>query len=90
SGRRVVGELRRPSGRPLRAEDSVLVALGVYSACEGGDGYAVPEAQPACANRKTAPRAVDLLIEYIVDSLKGRIEAPKDSRIVQAGNANPG
>ncbi|MEA2723388.1 MAG: hypothetical protein QOH59_1159 [Gemmatimonadales bacterium] len=90
SGRRVVGELRRPSGRALAPEDSVRVALGVYSACEGGDGYSVPEAQPACANRESAPRAVDLLIEYIVDSLKGRIEAPKDSRVVQAGNANPG
>ena len=66
------------------------VALGVYSACEGGDGYSVPEAQPACANRKSAPRAVDLLIEYIVDSLKGQIELPRGSRVVQAGNANPG
>jgi len=90
SGRRVVGDLRRSSGRALAAGDSVRVALGVYSACEGGDGYSVPEAQPACANRDSAPRAVDLLIEYIIDSLKGRIEAPKDSRVVQAGNANPG
>ncbi|HEY8195707.1 MAG TPA: bifunctional metallophosphatase/5'-nucleotidase [Gemmatimonadales bacterium] len=90
SGRRVVGELRRPSGRTLAAEDSIRVALGVYSACEGGDGFSVPEAQPACANRASAPRAVDLLIEYIIDSLKGRIEAPQDSRVVQAGNANPG
>ncbi|MEO8089829.1 MAG: bifunctional metallophosphatase/5'-nucleotidase [Gemmatimonadales bacterium] len=90
SGRRVVGDLRRPSGRTLGDQDSVRVALGVYTACEGGDGYAVPEAQPACANRGSAPRAVDLLIEYIVDSLKGRIEAPKDSRVVQTGNTNPG
>lgn len=90
SGRRLVGDLRRSSGGTLAPEDSVRVALGAYSACEGGDGYSVPEAAPACANRKSAPRAVDLLIQYITDSLKGRIEAPKNSRIVQAGNANPG
>jgi 5'-nucleotidase / UDP-sugar diphosphatase len=90
SGRRVVGDIRRPSGRTLAPGDSVRVAFGVYSACEGGDGYSVPEAQTVCANRKAAPRAVDLLIQYIADSLKGRIEAPRNSRVVQAGNANPG
>jgi 2',3'-cyclic-nucleotide 2'-phosphodiesterase (5'-nucleotidase family) len=90
SGRRLIGDLRRPTGRTLALEDSIRVAFGVYSACEGGDGYSVPEAEPACANRESAPRAVDLLIQYIADSLKGRIEAPKDSRVVQAGNANPG
>jgi 2',3'-cyclic-nucleotide 2'-phosphodiesterase (5'-nucleotidase family) len=90
SGRRLVGDIRRASGRTLGPDDSVRVALGVYSACVGGDGYSVPEAQPACANWESAPRAVDLLIQYIADSLKGRIEAPKNSRVVQAGNANPG
>lgn len=90
SGRRLVGDLRRESGRTLAPDDSVRVAFGVYSACEGGDGYSVPEAQAACANREAAPRAVDLLIQYIADSLQGRIEAPKNSRVVQAGNANPG
>jgi 2',3'-cyclic-nucleotide 2'-phosphodiesterase (5'-nucleotidase family) len=90
SGRRLVGDIRQASGRPLAPEDSVRVAFGVYSACEGGDGYSVPEARSACVNRQSAPRAVDLLIQYIADSLKGRIEAPKSSRVVQAGNANPG
>jgi 2',3'-cyclic-nucleotide 2'-phosphodiesterase (5'-nucleotidase family) len=90
SGRRLVGDIRRASGRTVAPNDSVRVAFGVYSACEGGDGYWVPEAQRACANRESAPRAVDLLIQYIADSLKGRIEAPKNSRVVQAGNANPG
>ena len=90
SGRRLVGEIRRASGGTLAPNDSVRVAFGVYSACEGGDGYSVPEAQPACANRESAPRAVDLLIQYIADSLKGRIEAPKNARVVQAGNENPG
>ena len=90
SGRRLVGEIRRASGRTLAPSDSVRVAFGVYSACEGGDGYSVPEARPSCTNRESAPRAVDLLIQYIADSLKGRIEAPKNSRVVQVGNANPG
>jgi hypothetical protein len=90
SGRRLVGDLRRSSGRTVAPHDSVQVALGVYSACAGGDGYWVPEAASACANRQSAPRAVDLLIQYIADSLKGRIEPPKNLRIVQAGNANPG
>jgi 5'-nucleotidase len=90
SGRRLVGDIRRASGGTLAPGDSVRVAFGVYSACEGGDGYSVPEAQSACANRQSAPRAVDLLIQYIADSLKGRIEAPKNSRVLQAGNANPG
>ena len=90
SGRRVVGDIRRSSGLKLGPGDSVRVAFGVYSACEGGDGYSVPEAQVACADRTSAPRAVDLLIQYLADSLKGRIEAPKNSRVVQAGNTNPG
>ncbi len=90
SGRRLVGDIRRASGSALAPGDSVRVAFGVYSACEGGDGYSVPEAQSACASRQSAPRAVDLLIQYIADSLKGRIEAPKNSRVMQAGNANPG
>jgi 5'-nucleotidase/UDP-sugar diphosphatase len=90
SGRRLVGDLRRPSGGTVAPEDSVRVAFGVYPACAGGDGYSVPEAASACANRESAPRAVDLLIQYITDSLQGRIEAPKNSRVVQAGNTNPG
>jgi 5'-nucleotidase len=90
SGRRLVGDIRRSSGLKLGSEDSVRVAFGVYSACEGGDGYSVPDAQSACADRASAPRAVDLLIQYIADSLKGQIRAPKNSRVVQAGNTNPG
>jgi 5'-nucleotidase len=90
SGRRVVGDIRRSSGLKLGPEDSVRVAFGVYSACEGGDGYSVPEAELACADRASAPRAVDLLIRYLADSLKGRIEIPRNSRVVQVGNANPG
>ena len=91
--------LRRPAGRRDRAEgtaspigpkDSVDVAFPAYPACHGGDGYAVPEAQSACAGEKSGPRAADLLSRYVTDSLKGKVEAPADGRITRAGNTNPG
>jgi 5'-nucleotidase / UDP-sugar diphosphatase len=90
SGSRIVGEIRRSQGAVLGPRDTVVVALGVYTACDGGDGYIIPEAAPACGRRDAAPRAVDLLTRYIADSLKGRIDPPRDSRVVEAGNTNPG
>jgi hypothetical protein len=33
---------------------------------------------------------VDLLSRYITDSLGGRIDAPKDARVVEAQTTNPG
>jgi hypothetical protein len=66
------------------------VAVPVYPACEGGDGYEIPEAAPACASRSNAPRAADLLVRYISDSLNGEVTAPTAGRIVRAGNTNPG
>jgi 2',3'-cyclic-nucleotide 2'-phosphodiesterase (5'-nucleotidase family) len=90
SGSRIVGDVRRSQGAVLGPQDTVVVAFGAYSACDGGDGYDVPEATPACGRREAAPRALDLLTRYITDSLKGRIEPPKDSRVVEAGNTNPG
>jgi 5'-nucleotidase/UDP-sugar diphosphatase len=90
SGSRIVGEVRRSQGAVLGLKDTVVVAFGVYTACEGGDGYRVPEAKPACGRQEAAPRALDLLTRYITDSLKGRIEPPSTSRVVQTGNTNPG
>ncbi len=89
SGRRV-GSIRWMGGGNLEPGDSLRVAMGAYTACEGGDGYDVPQASAACARRAEAPRAVDLLIQYLSDSLDGRIQAPENSRVVQAGNTNPG
>ena len=86
----MVGELRRGDGRVLAARDTVKAAFGVYMACELGDGYSVPEAAPACTHVESAPRAVDLLMRYIADSLGGRIEAPNASRMVEANKTNPG
>ena len=90
SGSRIVGEIRRSQGAVLGPGDTVVVAFGAYTACDGGDGYQVPEAMPACGRREAAPRALDLLTRYITDSLKGRIDPPRDSRVVEAGNTNPG
>lgn len=90
SGSRLLGDIRRSGGGVLPPGDTVRVALGAYSACDRGDGYEVPEAASACAQRDSAPRAADLLIQYIADSLDGRIETPKSSRVLQAGNTNPG
>jgi 5'-nucleotidase len=90
SGNRVVGDLRRANGKVLAADDTVSAAFGIYPACRGGDGYSVPEAANACSRQESAPRAVDLLTRYIADSLGGKIEAPKSSRVVEAGKTNPG
>jgi len=89
SGNRLVGDVRR-GGRAIAPGDSIRVAFGVYPACRGGDGYQLPEASAACAQQASAPRAVDLLMRYISGSLGGRIETPKNSRVVQAGHTNPG
>jgi 2',3'-cyclic-nucleotide 2'-phosphodiesterase (5'-nucleotidase family) len=90
SGARVVGELRRGDGKVLAPGDTVTAAFSVYPACEGGDGYSVPEAASACGQRTSAPRAVDLVTRYITDSLGGRIQAPKSSRVVENRKTNPG
>ena len=90
SGHRIVGDIRRSTGAVLRSADTVRVASGAYTACEKGDGYQVPEAASVCVQQDSAPRAADLLIRYIADSLNGRIEQPRSSRVIQAGNTNPG
>jgi 5'-nucleotidase len=90
SGNRIQGEVRRVGGGVLQAGDTLRVAVPVYPACDGGDGYVIPEAGPACANRSAAPRAADLLVRYISDSLSGQVTAPAGGRIVRAGNTNPG
>ena len=90
SGNRIVGPIQRASGGTLGSGDSVTVSFAAYSACRGGDDYSVPEAGSACARADAAPRALDLFIKYLADSLGGRIEAPKDSGTTQAQNTNPG
>jgi 5'-nucleotidase / UDP-sugar diphosphatase len=90
SGSRIVGDVRRSKGTVLGAQDTVLISFAAYTACDGGDGYKVPEARSACSQRDAAPRALDLLTRYITDSLKGTISPPPNARVVEAGNTNPG
>jgi 5'-nucleotidase len=90
SGSRLVGDIRRGDGKVVGPSDTVSVTLNSYPACQGGDGYQIPEASSRCEQLRAAPRAVDLLSGYITDSLGGRVEAPKTPRVVQANSTNPG
>jgi 2',3'-cyclic-nucleotide 2'-phosphodiesterase (5'-nucleotidase family) len=90
SGSRIRGDVRRLGGGVLSDQDTIRVAIPVYPGCDGGDGYDVPEAAPACAGRASAPRAADLLMKYVGDSLRGEITAPQSGRIVRTGSTNPG
>jgi 5'-nucleotidase len=86
SADRLVGDLRRPDGGVIAAGDTVEVAMAAYPACEGGDGYRIPEAETSCAQAASGPRAADLLIRYLADSLGGKITPPPGGRIVEAGS----
>ena len=88
SGSRLVGDIRR-SGGVIAPTDTVRVAMATYPACEGGDGYKIPEAAESCAGAASGPRAADLLARYVSDSLGGKITVPAGGRIVEAGS-NPG
>jgi hypothetical protein len=63
--------------------------MAAYPACEAGDGYRIPEAAESCGRAAAAPRAADLLIGYISDSLGGKVTLPPAGRIVQADRPNP-
>jgi 2',3'-cyclic-nucleotide 2'-phosphodiesterase (5'-nucleotidase family) len=86
SADRLVGELRRPEGGVIAPTDTVEVAMAAYPACHGGDGYRIPEAEASCAQAASAPRAADLLMRYLADSLDGKIVLPPAGRIVEAGS----
>jgi 5'-nucleotidase/UDP-sugar diphosphatase len=83
SGSRITADPTRSDGQPLGPRDTVRVALPAYLACNGGDGYRVPEAQAACGSRNTAPRAVDLVGTYLTDSLRGDVAPPSPGRITR-------
>ncbi len=81
SGSRIVGDIQKTDGTVIRAGDTVRLAFNVYPACEGGDGYVVPEAKAACDNRAAAPRAVDLVMKHIVTTPGGRVTPPPGGRV---------
>ncbi|MEO8193992.1 MAG: 5'-nucleotidase C-terminal domain-containing protein [Gemmatimonadales bacterium] len=76
SGSRIVGDIMKTDGTVIGPADVVKLAFNVYPACEGGDGYVVPEAKPACDARDKAPRAVDLVIKHITVTLGGKVTPP--------------
>ena len=89
SGSRLVGDITRVGGATLGSGDTVQVVMPTYPACQGGDGYAIPEAAESCTQASAGPRAADLLVRYLSDSLGGKIALPQGGRIVPAA-ASPG
>lgn len=83
SGSRIVGDIMRPDGRVIAPPETVRVSFGVYPACEGGDGYRVPEAKEACDRRQEAPPAVELLVRHIVERLRGSLTPPAAGRVTR-------
>ena len=83
SGSRIVGDLRRTDGSVIKPTDTLKLAFNVYPACEGGDGYTVPEAKTACANQAAGPRAADLVLKHITERLGGRVEEPAAGRVTR-------
>lgn len=83
SGSRIVGDITKTDGSVIGAGDIVSLSFGVYPACEGGDGYVVPEAKSACDKRADAPRAVDLLMRHITGTLRRRVEPPPAGRVTR-------
>ncbi|MEJ7760809.1 MAG: bifunctional UDP-sugar hydrolase/5'-nucleotidase [Gemmatimonadaceae bacterium] len=86
SGSRIVGHVTRLDGRPVEATDTIRLSFNVYPACEKGDGYDVPEAKAACEARRSAPRAVDLVMRHITSSGTGRIDPPSKERVTRIEN----
>jgi 5'-nucleotidase len=86
AGQKIQGPLRRPDGSAIEPGDTVTVAFDVYPACEGGDGYHVPEAAEACRTWEQAPRGADLLARYIKDQLGGTITVPPADRVTRLGS----
>ncbi len=82
SGSRIVGPLMKSDGTVIGANDIVKLSLNVYPACEGGDGYVVPEAKSACDARASAPRAVDLVMKH-VQEMGGKVTPPSAGRVTR-------
>ncbi len=81
SGSRIVGNILKSDGKVIGANETIRLSFNVYPACEGGDGYSVPEAKPACDARDSAPRAVDLVFKHITTTLGGRVSPPPAGRV---------
>jgi hypothetical protein len=78
-----VGDVQRDDGRIIGPGERITLAFNVYPACDGGDGYVVPEAKTACETRERGPRSVDLLMQHITTRLKGQIVPPPAIRVIR-------
>ncbi len=83
TGSRIIGDIRRSNGTVIGPNDTIRLAMNVYPACEGGDGYSVPEAKPACDMRDAAPRAADLVVRHLTNDLGGKVTAPAADRVIR-------
>ncbi len=83
SGSRIVGNIMKSDGKVIGSNDTIRLSFNVYPACEGGDGYTVPEAKAACDARASAPRAVDLVMKHITGTLGGRVVPPQAGRVIR-------
>ena len=81
SGSRIVGNVTTTDGKVIGPNDTIRLSFNVYPACEGGDGYTVPEAKAACDARGSAPKAVDLVMKHITTTLGGRVAPPAAGRV---------
>ena len=83
TGSRIVGDIRKTDGSVIGANDTIKLSLNVYPACDGGDGYKVPEAKPACDSRANGPRAVDLVTKHVTQDLGGKVSTPQAGRVTR-------
>jgi 2',3'-cyclic-nucleotide 2'-phosphodiesterase (5'-nucleotidase family) len=83
AGSRIVGDIRRADGSVIKPTDTIRLSFNAYPACEGGDGYVVPEAKSECDNRSLKPRAVDLVLKHITERLGGKVEVPASGRVTR-------
>jgi 5'-nucleotidase len=83
TGSRIVGDIKKTDGTVIGANDTIKLAMNVYPACDGGDGYTVPEAKPACDNRDKGPRAVDLVMKHVQQDLGGKVPVPPAGRVTR-------
>jgi len=65
AGSRIVGDLLRDDGSVIAPAETVKFSINAYTACEGGDGYSIPESAEACKARESGPRAAQLIIDYL-------------------------
>ncbi len=78
-GSRIVGDIRRPDRRVVSSTDTVKFSINAYTACDGGDGYSIPESVDACTRRESGPRAAQLLMDYL--AARKTVQLPSVGRV---------